>query len=210
MLRYPILLATEYMLQRFLQQGIEVEGKVVLKVSSLDKEILTIDLDKITSEESQEIFNLEKVYVEIERLCTRPVISKDLEYITAVYFLTKHIRDNLERSYFREDSLIFYYLGERFRLDVERVALELASCTKGTPNWQKYSVLVLVQALIEGYIFKEERGSHFLVASPYGTVQATTLFDCTCQNFITSRDCLHLRSVLTLANNRWLLGKMIN
>lgn len=58
--------------------------------------------------------------------------------------------------------------------------------------------LTLNKMLLDGYLFEEKVGEHFLVTTPTGGVRATSARHCTCN----VKDCHHLLAVNEILQNR--------
>ena len=122
-----------------------------------------------------------------------------------------------------EEAVSFLYLEQQLRSLVKSaslkrgvinyfVGLEKKSVTLTLNREQKeldYSNLVASKALEDGYTLQEVKGSHFVITSPTGKKNSTTLNNCTCSEFDEHKDCLHLRLAQVISKERSHLGYLL-
>jgi hypothetical protein len=65
-------------------------------------------------------------------------------------------------------------------------------------NIVQLGALTLNRMLLDGYMFKEKIGEHFLVTTPTGGIRATSARQCTCN----TKGCHHLLAVNEILQNR--------
>lgn len=126
--------------------------------------------------------------------------NKSFEKAIAKLYLEHQFR-NLVKSAFIKRGVVNYLVG----LEKKSVTLNLSKEQKE----QDYSNLIASKALEDGYTLQEIKGSHFIITSPTGKKNSTTLNNCTCSEFDEHKDCLHLRLAQVInkerANLRYLI-----
>lgn len=126
--------------------------------------------------------------------------NKSLDRAIAKLYLEKHFRD-LVKSASIKRGILTYYEG------LNKRSLELTSSKEEKDI--DYSKLLASKALEDGYTLQEVKGSHFVITSPTGKKNSTTLNSCTCSEFDEHKDCLHLRLAQVISKERSHLGYLL-
>jgi len=202
---YAFSVSLEFLLQKFIIDGFKSEVDTTsnfIRGIVSDSIYINKNLDTLELEDINKIFTMEVRYIEIEKRLERPKYERSLENIIALYLLEKKIEKEIKGEELKGGYVSFVYEEERYKIFVGDVDLSPRGEKKKDKPWLDYNNLILCRDLLNGYTYKEEKGSHFLVTTPNKFIHAVTLSSCTCNTFLLEQDCSHYRSVQAIMNYR--------
>lgn len=117
--------------------------------------------------------------------------KESLEYWTFLHLLKREVSSMLKVWHLKDNLVYACYKG-----------MPLAISLDPDNPLHQHAYLVALEALNNGYMFKEIKGSHFEIRYQR-TTEAATYHTCTCTEFEQHRSCAHLMLAKTLIDHRY-------
>lgn len=194
MYNYAFMLASETTIQTYMQLGIQVKTPqdYVYEIYLSDRLMITKDANEYSPVKLLKASRYNTYYNLIELLLGRPSIkNNDSTIKDGLFILENWLKSFIMNERLKGNHVHFNLGSNNYTIKVDEEKAKHNHCS-----------LSLVNCLIDGHRFLEERGSHFLVTTPLDETYGTTTTKCNCPDFLDHRICDHVLAVKSIIANR--------